>query len=98
MREIKFRAYDKRRNEFRYSAQYEKLSEFFMDVETNNLEVDRWTGLEDKNWIEIYERDIIIWINKWTPIETNNILLDDITTIRETLRGIVNYQIIWNIH
>ena len=71
MREIKFRAWDKRYNEMIYDAHktYDYgcfcegsiYSQSFSDIlEEVDCEVMQYTGLKDKNGKEIYEGDILL--------------------------------------
>lgn len=66
MREIKFRAYDKKENEMFYSSMYQDktsmaygLSNFLSECGDIEDTLMQYTGLKDKNGLEIYEGDII---------------------------------------
>ena len=66
MREIKFRAYDKKENKMFYSSMYQDktsmaygLSNFLSECGDIEDTLMQYTGLLDKQGVEIYEGDII---------------------------------------
>ena len=69
MREIKFRAYDKKENEMFYSSMYQDktsmaygLSNFLSECTDIEDTLMQYTGLKDKDGVEIYEDDIVKFI------------------------------------
>jgi len=59
MREIKFRAWDKKINVM--FKNWEFIGDFFTNTnfqKTNNILL-QYTGLKDRNWVEIYEGDVV---------------------------------------
>lgn len=63
MREIKFRGWDEKNKEMVYNINLlfsNHLNECFEEYEECGLKIMQYTGLKDKNGVEIYEGDILI--------------------------------------
>lgn len=73
MREIKFRAWDKRTNKFdeRFPRELKDFGELGWTLTSNDFEFQQYTGLKDKNDKEIYEGDIVKggWNDDVYPVE-----------------------------
>ena len=72
MREIKFRIFDKEKNKIRFdfvieTKSYEKdFQKCIKDYDWNileDIEIMQYTWLKDKNWKEIYEGDIVHYLD-----------------------------------
>jgi len=66
MREIKFRAWDKKEGGFITSTLVALESAFY---EPDKYVLQQYTGLKDKNGEEIYEGDIVEWKHKGDAFE-----------------------------
>ena len=69
MREIKFRVYDTEKKKLSYGFSIQSLGEEMVQpvIESwvDNLVWQQYTGLKDKNGVEIYEGDILLWEQGW---------------------------------
>lgn len=118
MREIKFRAWDKVNKCYYHDVQNaydETIGDSFQDVLQNeDLVVEQYTGLKDKNGVEIYEGDIVeikshlykdiigivkFWeFNSSFSVIKNSKEFDMPTCLSATIDGFINYEVIGNIH
>ena len=83
MREIKFRGKFKSDGLWEYGSLWIDKDKYYINGTDNNWwevipeTVGQYTGLKDKNGVEIYEGDIVCdrWANFYTPIFRNGIYM-----------------------
>lgn len=89
MREIKFRAWDKTENKMARSVKEMRFNHkglyavtlnhmgFEFKRRINDVILEQYTGLKDKNGKEIYEGDVVsdMWNNLYTPVFQNGIYM-----------------------
>tara|TARA_Y100000389_G_scaffold1328_1_gene1346 strand:- start:191 stop:562 length:372 start_codon:yes stop_codon:yes gene_type:complete len=63
MREIKFRVWNRHNEKFRYFDLFEINKGLLCSIDEEDDIPQQYTGLKDKNEVEIYEGDIIIFDN-----------------------------------
>jgi len=63
MREIKFKIWDEYKEEMRYIGDLEEIHLSQDEIDFANCEILQYTGLKDKNGVEIYEGDLVETIN-----------------------------------
>ena len=83
MREIKYRAWDIHTESMRdvlvidWVNELIDLSSGIIERRPHEVKIMQYTGLKDKNGVEIYESDIVFdrWVNEYTPVFQNGIYM-----------------------
>ena len=71
MREIKFRAWNRHNEKFRYFDLFEINKGLLCSIDEEDDIPQQYTGIKDKNGVEICEGDIVLWEQGWMYPEMN---------------------------
>ena len=115
MRELKFRAWDRGTNAWHIfvpemSIMCDPIDRYVLNTDNGLIIWEQYTGLKDKNVMDIFEGDIIEWANAPGMIDTAGVVFfnvkrgcwfveNDADNIYDALYNVFDYSIvIGNIH